>query len=163
MTMTRPATTLAMCTLGFLLLPFTLGAAQPLLSLQEPDHGHEEEHEDEGPLAEAMESIKDNMRALRKSLGDPARDGESVHHAQGMMKSALEALKYVPEAPEHMSGADVVQWRVDFQRKMLSVCDHLLQVELALAQGRHEDAKMLYRAIGDLKKEGHDTYDPDEE
>lgn len=161
--MKRPATTATLCILGFLLLPFTLGAAQPFLSTQEPEHGHGQEHEEEGPLAEAMESLKDHMRAMRKSLGDPQRDEESVGHAQGMMKNALEALKYVPEAPEGMGGVDRVQWRVDFQRKMLSVCDHLLQIELALAEGRREDARLLYRAVSDLKKEGHDTYDPDEE
>ena len=161
--MKRPATTATLCVLGFLLLPFTLGAAQPFLSPQEPEHEHEGEHEEEGPLAEAMESLKDHMRAMRKSLGDPQRDAESISHAKGMMKNALEALKYVPEAPENLAGADVVQWRVDFQRKMLSVCDHLLQIELALAQGRHEDARLLYRAVADIKKEGHDTYDPEEE
>ncbi len=123
----------------------------------------QEEEEHDGPLPEAMNGLKDHMRALRKSLSNPERKAESTEHAQAMMQYALEAMKYCPPAPEGFSPTEVVKWKVDFQRKLLSVCDHMLQIELALAEGRIQDAQNLYRAVADIKKEGHETYDPEDE
>lgn len=145
-----------------LLTPFTLSAvSQPHSPVQEPE-SHEEHHED-GPLEEAMEAVKDNMRALRKTLGDPAKAAEGMKYAEGMRNAILEALPYCPEAPEGLSKLEQVKWRVDYQRKLLAVADGTLRLELALAEGNHADAKEIYKALGGIKKEGHDTYDPDEE
>lgn len=161
--MTRPYAKLTLSLLALLLLtPFPLSAlSQPVSASQEPEE--HEEHEDEGPLAEAMEDIKHNMRALRKTLGDPEKAEEGMQHATGMRNAALQALPHCPEAPQGLSKAEQVKWRVGFQRKLLAVCDGTLRLELALAEGRQEDAKEIYKDLGGIKKEGHDTYDPDEE
>lgn len=152
-------------TLGFLtvllLTPFTLSAiSQPNTPAQEPEH---HDHEDEGPLAEAMEQVKDNMRALRKTLGDPAKAAEGMEYAKGMRIAILEGMPFCPDAPANLSELEQVKWRVDFQRKLLAVADDTLRLELALAEGNQEDAKAIYKSLGGIKKEGHDTYDPDEE
>jgi len=158
--MKRPYAKITLSLLPLLLLtPFTLSALhQPVSVTQEP-----EEHEEEGPLAEAMEDIKHSMRALRKTLGSPEKAEEGMQHATGMRNAALQALPHCPEAPGGLSKAEQVKWRVDFQRKLLAVCDGTLRLELALAEGRQEDAKEIYKELGGIKKEGHDTYDPDEE
>jgi len=144
-----------------MLAPFTLSAVSPPASVvQEPEH---EEHEEEGPLEEAMGQMKDNMRALRKTLGDPEKAADGMKYAEGMRSSALEAMPYCPEAPAGLSKLEQVKWRVDFQRKLLAVADGTLRLELALAEGNQEDAKEIYKALGGIKKEGHNTYDPDEE
>lgn len=155
----------AQFTLGFLTLllltPFTLSAiSQPSAPTQEPEH---HDHEEEGPLAEAMEDVKDNMRALRKTLGDPAKAAEGMKYAEGLRTAILEGMPYCPDAPAGMSELEQIKWRVDFQRKLLAVADGTLRLELALAEGNQDDAKEIYKSLGNVKKEGHDTYDPDEE
>ncbi|MDA0667805.1 MAG: cytochrome b562 [Planctomycetota bacterium] len=160
--MKRPYAKFTFSLLTLLILtPFTVSAmSQPTSIAQEPE---EHEHEEEGPLAEAMEQIKDNMRALRKTLSDPEKAAEGMKYAEGMRNSALEAMPYCPEAPAGLSELEQVKWRVDFQRKLLAVADGTLRLELALAEGKQEDAKEIYKTLGGIKKEGHDTYDPDQE
>jgi len=162
----RPYTKLTLGLLTLVLLtPFTLSAVTTTTaSAQEPEgqHEHQDQGED-GPLAEAMGELKDNMRALRKTLGSPEKAEDGMAYAAGMRKAALLAFPLCPDAPQGFSKAEQVKWRVDFQRKILSVCDGTLQLELALAEGRMEDAKTIYKSLSDIKKEGHETYDPDEE
>lgn len=159
--MSKQALTL---TLGSLLLavfiPLCLSAT-PLTSTQEP--ADEEAHEEGGPLHEIMEELKDHMRAMRKTIGDPTCGTPNTRHAKAMMELCLKAMKHVPEAPEGMSEIEQVKWNVDFQRKMLAVCDTLLQIQNAVAEKDMEMSKKLYRAMGDIKGEGHDTYDPEDE
>lgn len=141
------------------LIPLTLSAT-PLATSQEPAAEHEEES---GPLHDIMEELKDHMRAMRKTIGDPTCAGPNTRHAKAMMELCLKAMKHIPEAPEGMSEVDVVKWNVDYQRKMLAVCDNLLQLQIAVAEKDMEMSKQLYRAMGDIKGEGHDTYDPEDE
>jgi len=103
------------------------------------------------------------MRGLRKSLGAEDTKAVAMEHAEAIKGLTLEALPHSPPAPEGSSDAEQLQWRIGFERKMLAVADTMLQLELALADGDLETAQDLYRAAGGIKKEGHETYDPDDE
>lgn len=142
----------------FALNPLSSAAQNP----QEPGHHEEGEHE-EGPLHDIMESLKDHMRAIRRSLG--AEDGQaaSMEHAEAIKDLALQAVPHCPAPAEGLSELEQLQWRVDYQRKMLAVADGMLQLQLAVASGDLEAAQNLYRSVGGIKKEGHDTYDPEED
>ncbi|MFK5955378.1 MAG: hypothetical protein QM477_02925 [Planctomycetota bacterium] len=145
-----------------LLTSFTLSAVVRSTALPQEPEAHEG-HDQDSPLAHAMSKLKDNMRGLRKTLGKPDKTEDGMAFATGMRHAALEALPLWPDAPQGLSKSEQVKWRVDFQRKLLAVCDGTLQIELALAEERPEDAKAVYKTLLGIKKEGHDTYDPDEE
>ncbi|MGB0952859.1 MAG: hypothetical protein ACPG31_06520 [Planctomycetota bacterium] len=149
-------------TLGGLLLavliPLSLSAT-PLATSQEPAA----EHEESGPLHDIMEELKDHMRAMRKTIADPESAVANTRHSKAMMELCMKAMKHIPEAPAGMSEVDQVKWNVDYQRKMLAICDILLQLQVAVAEKDIEQSKSLYRSMGDIKGEGHDTYDPEDE
>jgi len=142
----------------FALNPFGASEQNP----QEPGHHEEGDHE-EGPLHDIMEELKDHMRAMRRSIG--AEDGrmDTIEHAEAIKGLALKAVPHCPPAAEGLSEAEQMQWRVDYERKMLAVADGMLQLQLAMTNGDIPAAQELYRSVGDIKKEGHDTYDPEDE
>lgn len=140
------------------LIPLTLSATPLTHHTQEPAS-----EEEGGPLHDIMEELKNHMRAMRKTIADPKATAANTKHAKAMMGLCLDAMKHVPEAPAGMSEVDQVKWRVDYQRKLLAVCDNLLQMEVAVAEGDTDRAKSLYRSVGDIKGEGHEIYDPEDE
>ena len=153
--------------LGLLALtPLTL---RPLLqdpSPQEPGQHRQEDGDDdheEGPLHDIMKNLKHEMRSLRHSLGSEDTKAAALEHAEAIKGLTLKALPHCPPAPEGFSEAEQLKWRVDFERKMLAVADTMLQLELSMADGDLQAAQDLYRTAGGIKKEGHDTYDPEDE
>lgn len=143
-----------------LLLPFARGAAAPA---QEPGSGHETGHEEDSPLVQAMERVDKGMKALRRSVADPAKAEANAELARGMKEAALTALPLCPEPFTPLEGVARVAWRIDFERRILAVADTLLQLELAFVESRLEDAKKLHEGLAKLKKDGHDLYVPPEE
>lgn len=141
------------------------GRGQEPARRQEPgaERGEHAEHGEEGPLHDAMESLNRGMRSLRRSVGDPEKAAENLELLRGMQKSALEALPLCPEPFQPLSDLEQRAWRIGYERKILAVADGLLQLELAIAEGRFDAAKEIYSHLGGLKKEGHDTYVPEEE
>lgn len=152
----RSLSALAVAGAALLLLP---SAFAPDAPLQEPAAGHE----DESPLAQRMETIDKGMKALRRSVADPAKTADNLTLVRGMKTAALESLPMCPEPFTPMDATQKEVWRIGFERRMLAVADGILQLEQALVENRLEDAKKQYEAMGKLKKDGHDTYIPPEE
>ena len=117
--------------------------------------------EEHTPLEEAMEGLKQGMRALRRGLGDQESANASVEVVRGMQQHALAALDHCPAPLTQVDAAGAAKWEIQFKRLQLQVCDELLQLELAIVEGRLEDAKAAYGRLNDLKGKGHDTYDPE--
>ncbi len=145
---------LAIAGCALLVLPTTL------VSRQEPAG---DEHEEESPLAQHMEKVDKGMKALRRTVADPAKAAENIVLARGMKDTVLAALPLTPQPFQPLDATQTVLWRIGFERKLLGVADALLQLEQALVEGRFEDAKKGYETLTKLKKEGHDTYVPPEE
>lgn len=152
----RSLSALALAGAALLLLP---SAFAPDATAQEPAAGQEEE----SPLAQRMEVMDKGMKALRRSVGDAAKTADNLTLVRGMKAAALESLPLCPEPFTPMDATQKEVWRIGFERRMLAVADGLLLLEQALIEGRLEDAKKQYEAMGKLKKEGHDSYIPPEE
>jgi len=140
-----------------LLLAGALFAAPAVLPGQEPG-ATAEEH---SPLEEAMDGLKQGMRALRRGLGDQETATAGLDTIRAMQEHALAAMHHCPAPLTEVDAAGAAKWEINFKRMQLMVCDTLLELELAVVEGRLDDAKALYGKLNDLKGKGHDTYDPE--
>lgn len=140
-------------------MPFADPAQEPARG-QEPAGEHAEEG---GPLHDAMETLDRGMKGMRRTITEVEKTAENLERVRGMQAAALTSVSLCPEPFVPMSDAEKVVWRIGYERKMIAVLDGLLQLELALVEGRHEYAKGIYSQLTGLKKEGHDTYTPPEE
>jgi len=135
--------------IGTLLLSFAAGLAYTRPVPQD---------DDPSPLADAMGTLQGGQRKLRKQLKDTENSAAAVATLQQMQRGAITALGLPPAPPEGMEDGKKPAWRIDFQRQMVQVLDTLLTIELAVTEGRTESAMEAYKALGALKKSGHDTY-----
>lgn len=129
---------------------------------QEPARAQEPGAE-EGPLHDAMETLDRGMKAMRRSVADPEQVAANLERVRGMQAAAVSSFGHCPQPFTPMTDTEKVAWRIGFDRKVLAVADGLLQLELALVEGRLEEAKEIHSQLTGLKKEGHDGYTPPEE
>ena len=114
-------------------------------------------------LEEIMDELKSNAKAIRPILPTPEKYEQIIVNAQSMQKLAVQAMSLCPEAPsvaEENKTIKSFEWEIGYKRSMLAVADLCLQLELALHLKDSEKAQEIYRNLGAVKKEGHNTYDP---
>lgn len=136
-------------------LPFAFASQEPARA-QEPGV-------EEGPLHDAMETLDRGMKAMRRSVTDPEQVAANVERVRGMQAAAVSSFGLCPQPFAPMTDAEQTAWRIGFDRKVLAVADGLLQLELALVEGRLEEAKEIHSQLTGLKKDGHDGYTQPEE
>ncbi|TDJ78026.1 MAG: hypothetical protein E2O39_01650 [Planctomycetota bacterium] len=117
--------------------------------------------DEETPLGEQMEELQSGLRRLRKLVTKPDEKEATLEILRAMQGHGIQAFALGPEPPETLPAAEHAEWSVNFRRQILKVVDQLLVVELAVSEGRTEDAKSAYKELGQLKNAGHDTYQPD--
>lgn len=150
-----------------LLLAAGLYASPSFINAQEPEKGegeHAGEHEEHGEHSEletAMGSLKNGMRALRRGVDKPEKSAEMIEIVQTMQLATLAAFQHCPEPLEELDAVGLAKWQTGFKKGQLAVCGTLVSLELALAEGRLEDAKELYARLNEIKGNGHDKYDPE--
>lgn len=123
-----------------------------------------EEHGEGGPLHEAMQAANKGYKTIRRA----ARSGDL---ATNDVKAAVEALiTHMTEAKQHEPPmiatlpADHQQAaREDYAKRMDALLVDLTALKAALAAGDAEQAKAVADKLGGHKKDGHDTYIPEEE
>lgn len=125
---------------------------------QELEHGETHDH---SPLEVAMEGLKRGMRALRGGIEDPEQRGQMIEIVQAMQAASLDAYFHCPAPFEEKDAAATARWETDFKKAQLKLCGEFVELELALAEGRIEDASKIYRGLNDHKKQGHKVYDPE--
>jgi len=116
------------------------------------------DEDEESPLALAMDELQAGQRRLRKLVSDPAQKDECVQVVRNMQRNAIDALSLAPAAPETLAGSAADAYRIGYKKKIVQLVDELLSLELAVIEGRTDDATGHYKALGAHKKEGHDTY-----
>lgn len=138
-----------------LVLGFITAAASPFIA---PAAAQDDEIT---PLGERMEELQSGLRRLRKMIAKPDDKEATLEILRSMEAHGLEAFALGPEPPATLAADKHAEWSVDFRRQVLKVVDQLLVVELAVSEGRTEDAKNAYKMLAQLKNAGHDKYQAD--
>jgi len=124
---------------------------------QDPGHEHSD-----SPLEEIMEQMKDHMRAVRKSIPEVEQHPKCINDIQAMQQLAIDALPYCPDYPGE-PGVEKNKYEINFKRRLLTVADTLLQLELALHEGDIEAANAHYKSLRNAKESSHEIYDPEDD
>ena len=130
---------------------------------QGPQSITEESNIQSSNLEEIMDELKSNAKAIRPILSTPEQYEQIIVNAQSMQELAIQAISLCPEAPsvtEENKTIKSFEWEIGYKRSMLAVADLCLQLELALHLKDSEKAQEIYKNLGAVKKEGHNTYDP---
>lgn len=131
-------------------------AGEPLPA-QDPAAKEGEHAED--PLHEAMEALQAGMKEMRKMLGKPEQKAELLALVAKMEASALACVTLLPEPAAPLTDpVALATWRIDYQRRMVTVYDTLLQLELTVHKDDADGAKELYKKLGEQKQSGHDAF-----
>jgi len=124
---------------------------------QDPGHEHSD-----SPLEEIMEQMKDHMRAVRKSIPEVEQHAKCIKDIQAMQQLAIDALPYCPDYPGE-AGLEKTKYEINFKRRLLTVADTLLELELALHEGDIEAANAHYKSLRNAKESSHEIYDPEDD
>ncbi len=145
---------------GFVLLAAAaLSYAAPWSAASAPrgqDPGHEE-HE-EGPLHEAMEHMKAALRRLKQAVpaGDAATALPLIAEFQA---NVLTAKLQTPELAEKQPAAEKDKFVAEFRGTLVKLLRVTCDLELALLEGRKEDAKrILEKELEPMQKPAHERF-----
>ena len=137
------------------LLPFLLGttSAPPA---QEPA-----QEEEVGPLEERMLVLKRGMRALRRGLKNPEKDGASLEIVAGMEAAVGEGKLIAPPMATGVPEEAREEFLTTFRISMVRMQMELLKLELALLGGDRDAAKAAYEVLKDMEDAGHERFTED--
>ncbi len=114
----------------------------------------------EGPaLDDSMQSLQAGFKGLDRALGKGETE-KALAIVVDMQKAAQDAKLGKPEkAVEITDPAELAKFLVGYRLKIIDLQRALLDVEIALVEGKPEDAKQVLDAkVKPLKKEGHERY-----
>ena len=118
---------------------------------------------EESPTHAAMEELQSAMRKLRRMLRDPDQAPATIELLRAMQKNALITFDHSPEPPEGMPESEIEPFHVEYRRRILRLADEMCACELAVLEGRTEDARASFKQLTELKNEGHERFQIEEE
>lgn len=116
----------------------------------------------EEPIEEAMGGIMGGLKALSKSLADPAQNEASLAALTSMQEHALAGKTLAPtnmdEIDEKDRPAHLLAYRADMTRLLRELCE----MEIEVCEGKNEEAKARIRnGLIPLRNESHQKYQPE--
>jgi cytochrome c556 len=112
----------------------------------------------ETELSKNMEKMGGAYRKLRRQVGDPAKNADSLELVAVLSAGAEAATKLVPAKAAQIPEADRKQWIADFHAKISDMQVNIGKLEAALKANQNEEAGKIVQALGLQQKEGHQEY-----
>jgi soluble cytochrome b562 len=113
-------------------------------------------------LEQAMEDLKKNLKMLSQSVGDAARNEESLRALQAMQGSVLKAKLTSPPHAEKLPAGEQAKFKSDFRRDLCKALADLVQVEIEVLEGKNDAAKKrLAENVVAFRDASHAKYDPE--
>lgn len=123
---------------------------------------HEGEHEEHSPLEERMHAIEDSIRALRRSLKDPAKQAESLTLLGKLEADIIAAKGETPRMAPKVPEAERPKFLVEYRLEMVSMLEHALAVEKAVLAGNAEAAQQAFEKLRGLEDPAHARFTEEE-
>ena len=150
-----------------LLLPLLVAAGSlaflapsEVLALDVADGGRGgEEH---GPLEERMHAMEDAIRALRRSLRDPAKQADSLASLAKLEGDIIAAKSETPRMASKLPESERPNFVVEYRREMLRMLEHAIAVEKAVLDGKQDEALAAFEALRGLEDPAHARFTPEE-
>lgn len=109
----------------------------------------------ETELSQQMDKMSKAFRALRRSVGDAAKNEESLRHVAAIKAAAAASAKLEPYKAGEVPAGDRSGMVSGYRGKMADFAAVVEQLEAALKAGRNDEAAKLVEQMGAMQKEGH--------
>ena len=115
--------------------------------------------DDATPLQEAMGTLKEGQRGLKKLIDDPAANQRAMTELLVPMEEAcLTAIRSELPLPEGVAAERAALLKVGYRRTMTQLLEQVLVMHEAALEKDGAALEAAYRALGLVKKAGHDEY-----
>lgn len=121
-----------------------------------------EEAAEASPLHKQMEILQEAVKQLRRQVKDPARNPQSLELVVQMQTSVILAKTYVPPLAQTLAEEKRPEFLMGYRKKMIELADALLELELALLDGKNAQAEELLKKSLELRFKGHQQYKGEE-
>ncbi len=112
------------------------------------------------PLAKAMDELGDAVKALKKTVKDPAKKEESIKLIDKAYQASVTSKIHLPNMMAKVPEADK-QKTIDGYRKMMAqTIAELAKLEMQVLDGKTEEASETMKQLKVLEDEGHEKYNP---
>ena len=140
---------------------FALAPSAPA-ALQEGGKGRGEKHEEHGPLEERMHAMEDAVRALRRSLRDPAKSADSLASLGKLQTDLIAAKSETPRMAAKVPDAERAKFVADYRREMIHMLELSIAVEKAVLDGKQESALAAFEELRGLEDPAHARFTEEE-
>lgn len=113
-------------------------------------------------LHESMEKMGSNFKKLKKLAADNKLTKDALPLITQMQAAVLASKGVVPPYAEKLKGDEQASFVLGYRKKLIEALGQLLQLEVAILEGRGADAVALVKAIDATQKSGHDVYNREE-
>jgi len=136
------------------LLAFAFTAAPFARAAEEKKKGTD------SPLGKEMEDLGKAIKALRKSVKDPAKNADSLKLVETAEKAATASKDMKPAMIEKAPEADRAKLVEGYKKAMDGVIETLGTLKKQLKDNKNEDAQETMKKLKDLEESGHEKYNP---
>jgi len=119
--------------------------------------------EQHGPLEERMHAMEDAIRALRRSLRDPAKQADSLASLAKLEADIIAAKSETPRMAAKVPESERPKFVLDYRREMIRMLEHALAVEKAVLDGKQEEALAAFEALRGLEDPAHARFTEEEQ
>ena len=102
-------------------------------------------------LATHMKAINKGVRGLQKMLKDAEQKDQAIAALCELEGHALAAKSLVPAQITNIAEEDQGEFMLGFRGSIIELLSAMLEIELAVAEERSEDAVASYKALQKLK------------
>jgi soluble cytochrome b562 len=114
---------------------------------------------EETPLAEAMDTLKANLKVLARSAQDPAKETEALEALSAMQAAVLQAKTYDPQNLMEVPAAERDAHKRAFREQMLVLLQRLAGLEILLLEGkRSEVVAEIKGPLMELRNAAHERF-----
>lgn len=124
---------------------------------------HGEDHE-ETPLEEEMSSLNRAWKKVRRAAKDEAAYAEAAKLVEVMVEHAKKSLDMDPTLMAEQDGDSAKQnFKEGYVKAMKETVVLLESLQAAFAAGDQAEVQALVGKINDARKQGHETYKPQDD
>lgn len=138
---------------------FSLAALLALSFVAAPVRSAEKKGTD-SPLGQAMEELGKSVKALRKSVKDPAKNADSLKLVETAEKAAKTSRDLTPTVVEKAPKDKQAELLDGYKKSMDNVIATLGTLKQQIKDGKNEDASETLKKLKDLEESGHEKYNP---
>lgn len=105
-----------------------------------------------------MERMEQALDTLRRSLREPAENAKSLDLVQEMLEAALASRRETPKMTASLPEGERAAFVLEYRKQMVRLAGALLDLEVALLDGNHEEALKVYKNLKKMEEAGHERF-----